>query len=81
MALPTLKVGDVVQATCVITDRDDTGNTYIHAVPGDFGTVLSEDFDPEWPVIRWGVSGNGGVCNTAPDTFAIYTGKVVCVVD
>jgi hypothetical protein len=75
-----LKPGMVVVANRVITDRDSYGEIYIHAIPGTFGVVLNDDFDPKWPVISWGIGGVSGVCNVAPDCFDIYTGPVEQVV-
>jgi hypothetical protein len=76
-----LKPGDVVQATCVITDKDHKGKVYIHAIVGTLGVVLEDDFNPKFPVIDWRGPGGFGVCNTTPDTFKKYAGKVKCVVD
>lgn len=77
-----LKPGDVVEATCVITDKNRSGNVYIHAVPGTLGVILEDDFDvnPEFPVIDWGPGGHG-TCNTHDDCFKKYEGRVQCVVD
>jgi hypothetical protein len=77
-----LKRGDIVEATCVITDKLGLNrDLHIHAVPGTLGVVLEDDFDPKWPVIAWKGPGGSGTCNTDPSTFKKYTGRVICVVD
>ncbi len=76
----TIKPGDIVEATCVITDKDSKGKLYIHAVPGTLGIVLEDDFRPDWPVISWDGPGGCGVCNAPPSTWKKYPGKVYCVV-
>lgn len=82
---PKLKVGDVVVATCVITDRNASDLHYIHATPGMLGIVINDEchggVDQGWPLIRWGVRELGGVCNVTPDEFELYSGKVVCAID
>lgn len=82
-----LKPGTIVVATCVITDRDEHDNHYIHAIPGTLGVVLSDDadedglVDPKWPNICWGLKGEGGTCNVTPDEYKLYKGRVQCAID
>lgn len=64
-----IKPGSVVKATKAIVDTDGRGGFYLHAIPGTHGVVLPEDFTPTWPVVSWGLGGEGGVCNVSPDAF------------
>jgi hypothetical protein len=57
-----LMIGDVVRALVVITDEDNHGVPYLHAVPGTWGIVIDAT-EPSFPNVSWDLSMRGGVCN------------------
>lgn len=57
----TLNVGDVVVSKVAITDEDEYGRPYLHALPGTRGVVLSIE-QPDFPCVAWEPEGHG-VCN------------------
>ena len=63
----------IVELEGIITDVDEYDQPYIHAIPGDYGVVLGGDGGPEWPNVKWGRGGDGGVCNVSPDAFEVVT--------
>jgi hypothetical protein len=76
-----LKIGDVVEATCVITDKKHDGEKYIHAVKGTLGIVLSDDFDATFPCIKWCGPGGAGTCNVTKREYRKFKGRVQCAID
>lgn len=63
-----------VVALVRLTDTDDHGRNYIHAEPGDLGTVV-DHFEGCLPTVKWDQTGTS--CDVAPDEVQILTRPVI----
>jgi hypothetical protein len=76
------KIGQIVRARCVITDKDSHGQHYIHAVRGTIGIIINTPGlgSEGWPTVSWEPQGFG-VCDVPPRKLNSYDAEVFQVVD